>query len=496
MTERRRRRRLGTNGALAAAAGLLAVGIMLVFLVESPILEVIAAGFIAAAWLLPVLLVTRRHARVAVASRADVLDAQRAIVKPVVAKVEETRAKQSRHEYHQERSLERIERELRRLSVVSAPEPLSLRGAGIDVLFVTSNGAGLGHISRLMAIAKHLPSTRSVEFLTMSTAYRQVAGPGVTIHYFPSSEAAGEPPETWNPIFRGYFRGLVERVRPRVVVFDGTWVYTGLTDVCRALGIPLVWVQRGMWRPEVDAASVQRHNAKSVADEVIIPGDYAGPEEVDAGTGLTPHYVGPIVMTSREDLLSREDACARLGLDPSGQYALLNLGGGAISNPDSLAHVALRLLRDHLPAITPVQVVSPLAAATENIRGLTRITAYPVMSAALAFDLVIAAAGYNSAQEAVSLGIPTVLVPNAETRTDDQVNRARNIEAQGLCLAAEGAEELREAIAGLADEGREQALRDRLAGAKDSLGATEASEVLEAILNRTNWPREADTLGE
>src|SRR5699024_11014154 len=161
--------------------------------------------------------------------------------------VEDARAKQSRHEYHQERSLDRIEAELRRLNITSGSEALSLQGEGIDVLFVTSNGAGLGHISRLLAVAKQLPSTRSVAFLTMSTAYRQVADTGTRVHYFPSSDAAGVEPRTWNPVFRGHFLRLVRTVKPRVVVFDGAWVYTGITDVCRALDIPLVWMQRGMW---------------------------------------------------------------------------------------------------------------------------------------------------------------------------------------------------------------------------------------------------------
>lgn len=494
MTEPRRGRRPSTKGVLTASAILLAGGILILLLGDSLLLDVFSAGLIAAAWSLPALLVTRQHARAAAASKTDLDSAQRSIVKTVVDKIEETRAKQSRHEYHQERSLERIEIELRRFSAGSAPEPLLLQGTGIDVLFVTSNGAGLGHVTRLMAIAQYLPSTRRVECLTMSTAYRQVAGKGVTIHYFPSSEAAGESPEKWNPIFRGYFRALLERIRPRVVVFDGTWVYTGITDVCRALGVPLVWVQRGLWKPEVDAASVQRHDARSVADEVIVPGDYAGPEEVDAGAGIEPHHVGPIVMTDRNDLFSRNDACARLGLDSSGRYALLNLGGGAISAADSLTDAALRTLQEHFPEVTPVQVVSPLASRVDEVPGLRRISAYPVMPFARAFDVMIAAAGYNSAQEAIALGIPSILVPNPVTRTDDQVRRARDLGEQGLCLLAEGPEELQDAVRSLARDEVRQSLSDRLAAIEAPRGAFDAAEFLESICVRAEWLERVDTL--
>lgn len=494
MLERRKKLWLGTRRALTFSAVLVAVGIASLLLNHSRSVNAVAAILVVAAWLLPVLLVVRRSSQPHVASRTDVRTAQGSITRTVVNAIEDTRAKQSRHEYHQERSLERIERELRRLSVVTAPEPLALRGAGVDVLFVTSNGAGLGHISRLLAIAGHLSSARTVEFLTMSTAYRQVAQPGVTVHYFPSSESANESPETWNPIFRGYFRGLVERVRPRVVVFDGTWVYTGISDVCRTFGIPLVWVQRGLWKPEVDAASVQRHDARSVADEVIIPGDYAGAESVDAGEGIEPHYVGPIVMTRLESVFSREDACAHLGLDPSRRYVLLNLGGGAISDPHSIGHSALHLVRQHLPEMTPVEVVSPLAGAMAEVPGLRRIVAYPVMTYARAFDAMIAAAGYNSAQEAVALGIPSVLIPNTKTRTDDQARRARELAARGLCLEAGDMEQLREAVQAVSDAGVRQALRDRLATLEPPQGALHAAEVLEKICERAEWQYRVDAL--
>lgn len=482
------RRRLA--GTLMLSAVLLACGIALLCLGRPHILDVLATGVVAVSWLIPVLLVVRWRARASGATRAELQQLQRV----VVDKVEEIRVKQSRHEYYQELSLQRIEDGLRRLSALNPKESMQIAEPGVDVLFVTSNGAGLGHISRLTAIAKHLPAARSVEFLTMSTAYKQVAGSGITINYFPSSDAVGEPPATWNPIFRTYFHHLVQRVRPRVVVFDGTWVYTGITDVCRALGIPLVWVQRGMWKPDVDVASVQRHNAKSVADHVIVPGDFAGSEIVDVGRGLEPHYVGPILMTNREDLLPRDEACAALGLDPARQYVLLNLGGGAISDPDSIAHEALLLLQHFAPHLTPVQVVSPLAAKVEEVPGLTRISGYPVMPNARAFDVMIAAAGYNSVQEAVSLGVPTILVPNAETRTDDQVRRARGIASQGLCLVAETAQELRTAVEHMANGDRRQTQRDRMGVVEPPTGAAEAADVLEKIWEQASWPLRAETL--
>ena len=184
----------------------------------------------------------------------------------------------------------RIEDALRQIQVSGVAGSLHVEPSDqIDVLFVTSNGAGLGHVTRLLAVAEQLPDGYRYELLTLSRAYEQVRAPGLTVHYFPSSDATQERPHRWNRVFRSYFRQLVEERSPRAVVFDGTWVYSGLTDVCRANDIPLIWVQRGMWKEEKDRTSRQRHDVFKVADEVIVPGDFAGPEDVDAGPG-SPHF--------------------------------------------------------------------------------------------------------------------------------------------------------------------------------------------------------------
>lgn len=474
---------------LVGSAIVLAGGIVAAVAFDSPVGSAVATLCILGAWFVPVILAVRYRERaklVAVASKSD--------VKAVGAKVDESRAKESRHEYHQERSLQRIEDRIRRVHVLSAGASAHGGRSGLDILFVTSNGAGLGHLSRLTAIANHLPQNRSVEFLTMSTAYERMADQGYTVHYFPSGDAAGEPPETWNPIFQRYFQELVTELRPSLVVFDGTWVYTGLTDVCRTFGIPLVWVQRGMWRESVDEKSVQRHNAKSVADYVIIPGDFAGPESVDLGGGIEPHYVGPIMMTESHEVLSREDACAGLGLDPEGSYVLLNLGGGSISDPDSIAHVAFGLLREHAETMTPVQVVSPLAEAGDCPPGLIRVSAYPVMSYARAFDAMITAAGYNSAQEAVGMGLPSILVPNLNTVTDDQSKRAHQLADRGLCWAVEESTDLRAAVTRLADSSERDRMRARFAAAGPPSGGAEAAAIVDGILEHADWPKRAARL--
>src|SRR5699024_12525468 len=103
---------------------------------------------------------------------------------------------------------------------------------------------------------------------------------------------------------------------------------------------------------------------------------------------------------------------------------------------ESVREIAIRVLGEQMPDAQIVQVVSPLASPPVEHESVRNVSAYPVMPFARAFDLMIAAAGYNTAQEEVSLQVPTVHVPNDSTRTDDQVRRAEGLRRQGRALAA------------------------------------------------------------
>lgn len=478
---------------LATCVLMLVLGIALALLTDSPIALVIGVALIVGAWIVPALYAVRYRTRAQfrkTASAEDVRQAQHT----VVASIKRAREQTARVDNRQERTLKRLESSVRRLQVMSGESSASPLHPKLDVLFVTSNGAGLGHVSRLLAIAEALPGSRTYELLTLSAAYRQVRTPGLTVHYFPSSGASGESPSRWNRLFTAHLRELITARRPRLVVFDGTWVYTGLTEVCRAFAIPLVWVQRGMWKIEVDAASTQRHSALDVVDEVIIPGDYAVDEVVDCGPGITPVQVGPIVRTARADMVGREEACRVLGLDPDSRYVLLNLGSGLLEDGEELREAAIQVLGERMPRAQIIQVVSPLASSPAEHQAVRTVSAYPVMPFARAFDLMIAAAGYNAAQEAVSLQIPTVLVPTTSTRTDDQVRRAEGLAEQGLALVASTPQEITAAITRCAEGGGLGPMREVLALVPEARGAFEAAKVLEALVTSTEWIDSAETV--
>ncbi len=348
------------------------------------------------------------------------------------------------------------------------------------VMFVSSNGAGLGHLTRLSAIDKHL----GVEtmFYTMSSAYRMIGKKSTDIVYFPSHGDLGMAGEKWNPLMEAHFSAIVSAFAPDLIVFDGTYVYRGVIRTSRRLSIPLTWVQRGCWKPEVDRKSKQRHAANKFAHAVIIPGDYGCSEQVDVGGELEPYYVAPVTLVRAEECYSREQARELLGLPKSGKLFLIQLGAGNINDVTNLRESAIMAVNKLGSDWLPVVVRNPLSRDAMDSDALS-VQAYPLSLYYNAFDAGAFAAGYNTVQEAVEMQLPSVFVPNEFTKTDDQVARTEALNKSGLAFRALDAAELEQSISQLADDDLRARLRMQLSSKRQGNGAEEASKVLRDILD-------------
>ncbi|MGI8460466.1 MAG: glycosyltransferase, partial [Solirubrobacterales bacterium] len=300
------------------------------------------------------------------------------------------------------------------------------------ILFVTSNGTGLGHLTRGMAIARHLGDDVQPSFLTLSAAAPVVEEVGFHVEYFPShSAAAAESQRRWDRRLRTRLELLLEELSPDVLVFDGAHPYDSLVAVIRAQppgSMRTVWCRRPMWR--------ERHGAEAIYwagefDRVLEPGELAEPED----RGLTvarraeAERVGPIVFLGDRELLGREQAVIDLGLDPARQHALLALGQGA--EVDAAVERCLALLSSH-PEIQVAALESSLSPKLSVPSDVVPLRGtYPMSRFNRAFDLAISAAGYNAFHELLAHGIPSLFVPMPR-QIDDQPARARWAQQSGL----------------------------------------------------------------
>lgn len=348
------------------------------------------------------------------------------------------------------------------------------------ILFVSSNGAGLGHLTRLNAVDKNLMGDSL--FYTMSSAYKLLGKKSHEVVYFPSYGDLKMRGSDWNPLMKEHFSAVARGFKPDLIVFDGTYVYQGVVAVSRNLKIPLIWVQRGCWKKEVDEKSQQRHNANKFAKAVLIPGDYGCEEVVDVGDGLTPIYLPPITLVNRNELLPRTVARETLKLPQNKKLFLIQLGAGNINDISNIRTKAVQFVQELGTEWEPVLVRNPLSKDAEN-DNLLSIQAYPLSLYYSAFDAGAFAAGYNTVQESIELQLPSVFVPNPLTKTDDQESRAESIARNGLGFSAENENELETAIQKLSDPEIRGQISQAQEHARRAPGASAAADAIRDLLN-------------
>jgi UDP:flavonoid glycosyltransferase YjiC (YdhE family) len=353
------------------------------------------------------------------------------------------------------------------------------------VLMVTSNGNGLGHLVRLMAVARR--SSRDVQpvFFTLSTAYSFVQRLGWPVEYMTSRQVVdwrlGKA--RWNEMLRQRLQSLIDTHKPDVVVFDGTNPYDGLITTRYANPkIAFVWSRRGMWKPGMNESSIARADD---FDLVVEPGEFAA--AVDTGaTTRDPRSVvrvNPIILLDEEDLVDRATARRELGLDPDQPAALVQLRVGGADETTSAVGRVLDLLTD-----TGVQVcvagASP--AGTASIPGLDvrYVSVFPMSKYSHAFDFGLTTAGYNSYHEAIGFALPTIFIPKELAELDDQHARARYAETAGvgLCVEQLDDESLERAVEIMLNETARRNMANRCRELFPGNGAQEASLAIETAM--------------
>ena len=211
------------------------------------------------------------------------------------------------------------------------------------ILFVTSNGTGLGHLTRSMAIARRLDPEVEPFVITFSAAAPVVRDQGFPVEYIASYDRPGAGTDlSWTYRARDRLRVAIAEIAPEVVVFDGTHPYERLLPALRSTGAALVWCRRAMWRPDADTAPLHRTH---LFDAVLEPGELepAADRGPTAGRRSEAHGVDPIVLLDRSELDGRADSERALGLDPEKRHVLVQLGQGAgvrTATAAGLRHVA------------------------------------------------------------------------------------------------------------------------------------------------------------
>lgn len=357
------------------------------------------------------------------------------------------------------------------------------------ILFATSNGTGLGHLNRSMAIARRLPEGIEAVFFTLSQAAPVVAESGFRVEYHPSYRRSASGSDwQWNLRLRGRLEALLADEKPDLVVFDGVHPYRALTHVLSAAGAPpSVWCRRPMWRPGSAQAPLERSGA---FDLVLEPGELAAERDQGPTVARRDETIGidPIVFLDADEQLGRERAAKELGLDPERTTVLVNLGQGGATD-EAVARV-LRLLAAE-PDLGVAVLQSSIGEGIEVPTDVVRLdSTFPMSRYFKAFDLAVAAAGYNAFHELIALAVPTLFVPMPRN-TDDQPARAAWAAEAGVGRAVEGAGDgrLESELEALLDAGTRAKIRETCGSVYERNGATEAAELLAGLARGKKQPQ-------
>ncbi len=349
------------------------------------------------------------------------------------------------------------------------------------VIVMTSNGVGMGHLSRQLATVLSAGTRMRAVVLSLSGALPRImaadaggeleeaADLGIRYEYCPSWESPwltvpGRPTAVnralrytrWAPYLRERVIALARETGASALVFDGVAPYRGLLQARAALpSVRFAWVRRGMWRP---GAPARRLDAARHFDLTIEPGDVAAAYDRGPTAGrsdATP--VTPVSLTAALRTSTRDEARAALGLPAEGPVLLLAPGSGALGSVDAAVAAVLDEVRANAPdwhvALTRQAIARHGDGGSAGPgRGITVLDdVYPLARHLAAFDAAVGAAGYNAVHELTASGVPSLFLPSTRHATDDQEARARGLADLGAALVSDGTD-LPVALARLVDE--------------------------------------------
>lgn len=295
------------------------------------------------------------------------------------------------------------------------------RGA---ILFCTTNGSGLGHLTRALAIAREIrlnDPERSIVFLVSTPDLTPSRQDSFTTYYVPHfRELQGEIGwEAWHRYVEASALQICDNHGVDVVVFDGYAPFFGLVDALEQRPqIVRVWVRRGMER---SGATALADAIEPLFDIIIRPGEAGQRPAPFDGKNF---YTNPIVSVDPGKILARADARQRMSVPEGALCVYVQLGSGTLYKNGDLLTLVINALNDY-PDLFVVLGESILSGQKmPQPRNGIIMRNYPNYIFFRGFDFAISAAGYNTFNELLYLNIPTIFMPREEGDTEDQAARA------------------------------------------------------------------------
>jgi predicted glycosyltransferase len=312
------------------------------------------------------------------------------------------------------------------------------------ILYHAINGSGLGHLTRLSAIALAVQQEAPDVHQLMATSanypplLKRLRMPSIVLPHDDNGPLIGVDRRRRTVSAKVLRRILSETVRaydPKVLVFD-THAPLDLVEETRQDGRRSVLVLRHC--RDVVLAKMLRDGALSLFGLVLLPHSRAQLAAIVSDSLLrqldhvpVTRYVGDIVFPSTLGAAEVETVAARHGVAGTDRLILICAGSGGYSAVnrqfiEKACRAAMeRRLRD--PSVRVICVAGPYADAMPASQDCAVIDAEPDLQLLMArAELVVAHGGYNTVQEVLRTGSRALLVP-VHRGAEDQAALVRSL---------------------------------------------------------------------
>jgi UDP-N-acetylglucosamine:LPS N-acetylglucosamine transferase len=356
------------------------------------------------------------------------------------------------------------------------------------IILATSNGIGMGHLTRASAVASELKDFANPIIISMASGVVEVPKIAyVNFEYVPGRDRKWMGRFEWDKYLRDRIVALIDETDAKIVSFDGVVPYPGIIGIKSIRPkVKLVWVRRGFWQK-----TSQRHllNLQSkMMDLIITPGDFGQSYDKGPTAGRSDStVVKPISIYNQQTSLDKVAARNLLGLDQTRPVVLVQLGIGEADLNAKMTAALKGLIT--WPDLQVVLTKEPVTSTGENLApaglDIKVIRHFPLANVLNAFDAAICAAGYNSVHEELAANIPTLFIPNTRG-TDNQAERARWAADNKVALTVDQSnlDQITIMVSKLSDSKLRQELAKNCANLPQVTGATEVAHIYRGLINK------------
>ena len=367
----------------------------------------------------------------------------------------------------------------------AAPPP---KATPRPIVFMPTNGVGLGHAQRCSLIAAQIDAAaHKPVFAAFPSCMRKIKDAGFDVMPLISRAEVKTTKYEFDLFNRARLRALCETAGG--FVFDGGYIFNSVYHTILERGLPSVWIRRGLWQAgQNNTIALDR---EKIFDRVIVPTEAFPELNADYSRGSRVHKVGPIV--DQIALEPDEKAALRAGLAkrfdrPFDKLVVTMLGGGVAADRRAQTQAICAEMERrpdvlHLVIVWPTALVDPAWFGWQNTRIVKTHRASVVAAAS---DLFISAVGYNSFHEVLYNAIPTLFIAQMNSYMDDQVLRAKSAVERGAAdlVGETELQRLSQRIGWILDHGGADQLRAGIAALDlPTPGNQAAAALIEEICN-------------